>query len=327
SSGHLGLLVALAYPDRIAQRRPGGEGQFRLAGGGGAVLHPTEPLAAADWLAVADLDGARRDARIHLAAPLTVADLEEGFADRFVSEAFVRWEPREEAVLARRRLRLDELVLRDEPLRDPDPALLTAAMVEGVRTLGLAALPWSPEAQSLRARIAFLRVAEGEADWPDLSDAALLAGLDAWLAPHLAGLTRRAHLKGLDLAAILRDALPWPKRQALDALAPTHVTVPSGSRIPIDYADPTAPVLAVRLQEMFGATDTPRLAGGRVALTLHLLSPAGRPMQVTRDLASFWAGAYREVRADLRGRYPKHHWPDDPLTAEPTNRTRRRSGG
>jgi ATP-dependent helicase HrpB len=191
--------------------------------------------------------------------------------------------------------------------------------------MGLAALPWTPDIQAFRQRVAFLRAAEGEGGaWPDLSDTALLANLETWLAPFLAGITRRAHLARLDLRAALEAQLDWKLKKRLDEMAPSHVAVPSGSRIAIDYSDPAAPVLAVRLQEMFGAVDTPRVAAGRVPLLLHLLSPARRPVQVTRDLASFWKNGYAAVRADLRGQYPKHSWPEDPLRAEPTARAKPR---
>ncbi|MDX1531631.1 MAG: ATP-dependent helicase C-terminal domain-containing protein, partial [Rhodothermales bacterium] len=185
------------------------------------------------------------------------------------------------------------------------------------------ALPWSKEARRLRERLGFLHHHEPEA-WPDVSDAALTATLDAWLLPHLVGVRRLDDLRRLDLGAVLLAPLGWPERQRLDAWAPTHVTVPSGSNRPIDYGDPEAPVLAVRLQEVFGLEETPRVAGGRVPLTMHLLSPAQRPVQVTQDLRSFWRDAYFDVRKDLRGRYPKHHWPEDPLRAEPTARAKRR---
>jgi ATP-dependent helicase HrpB len=317
------LLLALAYPDRIAQRRPGGLGQFRLSNGRGAALPPSDALASADYLAVAELDGDRREARIFLAAPLTRAEIEEGFADRLERRDVVEWEPREGAVLARRQLRLGELVLRDEALPDPPPAAVAAALIGAIRAGGLAVLPWRKEAAQLRARIMFLRRVEGaDAGWPDLGDDALLAGLEDWLAPSLDGITRLAQLDRLDLAAILRARLDWARQRALDEKAPSHLTVPSGSRLAIDYAAGETPTLAVRLQEMFGAAATPRIAGGRVALRLALLSPAGRPLQVTSDLAGFWATSYRAVRAEMRGRYPKHPWPEDPLAALPTRRTK-----
>ena len=181
-------------------------------------------------------------------------------------------------------------------------------------------LPWDDGASRTRERITFIRTLD--AGWPDVSDEALAESLEEWLGPRSAGLSRLDDLARVDLSAALLDLLSWEQRAALDRLAPTHVTVPSGSRIPVDYSDPALPVLAVRLQEMFGLTETPRVGGGAVPLTLHLLSPAGRPVQVTRDLAGFWRTTYFEVRKDLKGRYPRHHWPDDPLEAEPTSRAR-----
>ncbi len=326
-TGSAGIVLAQAYPDRIAQRRPGGEGQFLLSNGRGAALPPSDPLAAEDYLAVADLDGDTREARIFLAAPLARAEIEERFAESLERRDVVTWDSRSGAVLARRQILLGALVLRDGHLPNPPTDALRAAMIEGIREIGLDALPWTKELQQWRARIAFLRRIEGtEAGWPDLSDAALLVTIEDWLGPALGGVTRVTQLKGLDLAGALRHSLDWERQRAIETMAPTHVTVPSGSRIPIDYADPEAPALAVRLQEMFGAAATPRIAGSRVPLRLHLLSPAGRPLQVTSDLAGFWASSYKAVRAEMKGRYPKHPWPEDPLTAAPTNRTKRKMG-
>jgi ATP-dependent helicase HrpB len=235
------------------------------------------------------------------------------------------WNPRAELVEAKRERRLWSLVLAEKPLKSPAPDRVATAMIEGIRTMGLAALPWTDTARDLQARVAFLRrVGDERHAWPDLGDDALLAGLEDWLAPYLAGMTRRTHLANLDLVAALFARLDWKQRQALDELAPTHLTVPSGSRVPLDYRSGEVPVLAVRLQEMFGATDTPTIAGGKVQVLLHLLSPARRPVQVTRDLKSFWANSYRAVKADLKGQYPKHSWPDDPLQAAPTARAKPR---
>lgn len=323
SPDEAGRVLAFAYPDRIARRRPGGEPRYLLSDGPGALLDPADPLAGAPWLVVADQDGDRREAKIYLAAPITLAEIEDSFADSIETVELCAWDPREESVAARRQRRLGRLTLEDKPLDRPDPAALAQAMAEGVRGLGLECLPWTPALRGLRRRVAFLAGLDPEAGWPDLSDATLLETLEAWLVPYLPGLTRRAHLTRLDLAAALEGLLPYDQRRRLDTLAPTHVTVPSGSRLPIDY-DGDVPVLAVRLQEMFGCAETPRIAEGRVPLLLHLLSPARRPVQVTRDLASFWANAYRQVRADLKGQYPKHWWPDDPMQAEPTARAKPR---
>ncbi len=318
-----GLLLAFAYPDRIARRRPGGEPRYAMTSGRGAVFADPEPLAAEEWLALAELDGDRREARVFMAAPLARAEIEEHFADQIETVSRCQWDGREELVQARRQRLLWGLALEDQPLRDADPAALAAAMAAGIRAMGLACLPWTPDLEKLRRRVAFIRALEPEGGWPDLSDAVLTESLEQWLTPYLAGITRRAHLTRLDLAAALGGLLDWDQRRRLDELAPTHVEVPSGSRVAIDYAG-DMPVLAVRLQEMFGCADTPRIAQGKVALLLHLLSPARRPVQVTRDLASFWANAYRQVKADLKGQYPKHWWPDDPMQAEPTARIKPR---
>ncbi|WP_255448479.1 ATP-dependent helicase HrpB [Telmatospirillum sp. J64-1] len=320
-----GLVLAFAYPDRIGQRRSGAGRQYRLSNGRGAFFSDQgERLAAEDFIVCAELDGDKREARIFLAAPVTRAELETHFADAIEAVDEVAWDSREQAVQARRRRKLGALVLKDEPLGgNADSQAAISAMCEGIRELGLNVLPWTKELENWRGRVMFLRRVEGES-WPDLSDQALLDGLEDWLGPFLTGITRRGHLAKLDLAAALHALLDWPQSQALDKLAPSHLTVPSGSRIPLDYAGGETPVLAVRLQEMFGATETPALAGGKVPLVVHLLSPAHRPVQVTQDLAGFWKSSYHAVKADLKGRYPKHYWPDDPLQAQATSRAKPR---
>ncbi|HEX8212736.1 MAG TPA: ATP-dependent helicase HrpB [Longimicrobium sp.] len=320
SSDAAGMLLALAYPDRIAQRRQGGGGRFLLRNGRGAAFAHPQPLAEAAYVVAAELAGHGRESRIFLAAPVELAELEGHFADQIETEESVAWDAEGGAVRARRRERLGALVLRESHLADADPERITAALLDGLRERGLAALPWSKGARQLQERLVFLRRAD--ASWPDASDEGLLAGLEEWLAPHLHGVASLAQLARMDLAAILESMLPWDRRRRLDEQAPTHVEVPSGSRIAVDYSDPEAPALAVRLQEVFGWTETPRIAG--VPLTLHLLSPAHRPVQVTRDLASFWRTTYFDVKKDLKGRYPKHYWPDDPLAATPTRRARPR---
>jgi ATP-dependent helicase HrpB len=324
SVAQCGQVLALAYPDRLAQRRAGA-GQFRLSNGRGAMLPPHDSLAAEDFLAVGSLDGDAREARIFLAAPIALAEIEEDFAGAVETRDQLAWNARTEIVEAKRERCLWSLVLEERPLKNPQPEQMVAAMIEGIRAMGLEALPWTGNARALQARVAFLlRAGDERHAWPDLSEAALLAGLEGWLAPYLSGMTRRAHLAGLDLMEALLARLDWKQRQALDELAPTHLTVPSGSRVPLDYQSGEVPVLAVRLQEMFGATDTPTVAGGKVQVLLHLLSPARRPVQVTRDLKGFWSSSYRAVKADMKGQYPKHYWPDDPLQAEPTARAKPR---
>ena len=319
---HSGLLLAFAYPDRIAGRR-GPPGRFKLAGGRGALVDAHDPLAGEAFLVAASLDGAAREARVFLAAPLSRAELEDHFSAEFHHSETVMWDPRAEAVSARRQRRLGALVLEDARLTNPDPQAVMDAFLAGVRQMGLDALPWTRPLEAWRARLAFLGRLEPDAGWPAVDDAALLDGLEHWLGPFCLGMTRRTDLKNLDLTGALGAMLTHQQARAMDRLAPSHVTVPSGSRIAIDYsADP--PVLAVRLQEMFGAGDTPRIAGGQVALTLHLLSPARRVVQITGDLAGFWSGAYKAVKADMKGRYPKHFWPDDPLAATATRRAKPR---
>ncbi|WP_374652177.1 ATP-dependent helicase HrpB [Dongia sp.] len=328
SRAQAGSIVALAYPDRLAQQRGGsdksGMGQYRLASGRGAELNREDPLSREPFLAVATLDAGRKSARIYLAAPIALGEIEADFADLITNSETVAWNAREEIVEAKRERRLLALVLEEKPLPKPDAERVRAAMLEGIRQMGLGVLPWNAATKTLRARVAFLRRVLADGNWPDWSDEALLASLSDWLAPHLDNVSRRAHLDRIDLHAALMDSLDWQRRQALDQMAPTHLDVPSGSRVPLDYDSGDQPVLAVRLQEMFGATQTPRIAGGRATVLLHLLSPARRPVQVTQDLASFWAGAYKAVKADLKGQYPKHYWPDDPLVAEPTARAKPR---
>ncbi|MGP1395789.1 MAG: ATP-dependent helicase HrpB [Inquilinaceae bacterium] len=324
-AAEVGLLLAFAYPDRIAQRRPGGRGQYLLSNGAGAVLAPDDPLASEPYLAVADVDGGRREARIYRAAPLGLDQIETHFADQIDRVDHIGWDTRGQAVEARRQRRLGALVLADDPLADPDPDAVAAAMLEGVRLLGPGCLPWTKASLALRRRVAFLRNRDAEgAGWPDLSDTALAAGLSDWLLPHLAGCRRVGHLAALDLTAILHGTLSWDQRQALAARAPDRIAIPTGARLAVEYTDPAAPVLAVRLQDLFGLNRTPAVDGGRMPLTLHLLSPAGRPLQVTRDLPGFWASSYAEVRKEMRGRYPKHHWPEDPTSVEPGAGPRRR---
>jgi ATP-dependent helicase HrpB len=315
-----GMLLALAYPDRVAQRRAGKAQRFLLRNGQGAGFAEPQEVGEAPYLVAAELDGDARESRVFLAAPVTLDEILEHYADQIVSEDLIDWDAASEMVTARRRDRLGALVLRDAAVRDPDPTAVRDALLAWIGRSGLDVLPWSAAAMQLRARIRFLRGLDDR--WPDVSDGALLTNLGEWLGPALAGVRRRSDLRRLDLAAALLPLLDWQRRGELDALAPTHVEVPTGSRIAIDYSEPSGPVLPVRLQEVFGWQETPRIAGGRVPLTLSLLSPARRPVQVTRDLAGFWRGTYFDVRKDLKGRYPKHYWPEDPLTAVPTRRVR-----
>ncbi|WP_341363427.1 ATP-dependent helicase HrpB [Thalassospira sp. SN3W] len=319
----VGLLLAFAYPDRIGERRKGTDARYRLSGGRGGILANNDGLASEPYIAVAELDGQAREARIYLAAPLSRASLETHFADQISEGTEVFWDAQSDAVQARWQLRIGALVLDEKTTRDEaGPDAIAAAMIEGIRRLGLHCLPWDKAAEGLRERIAFLHRVDPE-NWPDMSDDALLASLEDWLMPYLGGINKRSQLKQVNLAEALVSGIDWNRRQELDRLAPTHWTVPTGSHIRIDYSGET-PALPVRLQEMFGATETPKIAGGKVAVTLHLLSPAQRPLQVTSDLVGFWNGSYAQVKAEMKGRYPKHYWPDDPLQAEPTRRVKSR---
>lgn len=318
----VGLVVALAHPDRIARRRPSGTA-YLMASGTGATLNGQDAaLAGLPWLAVADADRTpgRSDATVRSAAPLD-EDLAVLAAPSLMHiEETVAWESGQ--VVARRTTALGAIELATSRLTDPSPDLVVRAVRVGLDREGLSVLTWSAAATRLRARLAFLRTAIGD-PWPDVSDEALLAGLDSWLGPDLDRVRGIRDLARIDVLRALRRLLPWPDAGRLDVLAPERVTVPSGSEVTVDYDDPDQPVLAVRVQEVFGWRATPRLADGRVPLLLHLLSPGRRPAAVTADLESFWRTGYPQVRAELRGRYPKHAWPEDPLTAAPTRGVRR----
>lgn len=317
-----GRALALAFPDRVAQRRAGGEERYLMRNGLGAVLAEGSSLTGAPFLAIAELAGQRPDARIILAAPLSRDELDELLGTQAVTEDLVEWSGAENAVVAVRRERIGAIVLRETPLRAADPVRVAETLLAALTTEHGMALRWSDEGSRVRARLAFLH--RHLTGWPDVADPALSESAREWLLPHLVGLRRREEVYSLDLGALLMSKLTWPQRDALDILAPTHLEVPSGSRIRIDYTDPDVPVLAVRLQELFGLAATPRVGGGAVPVMLHLLSPAHRPVQVTRDLAGFWRTSYFDVRKELRGRYPKHAWPDDPMRAEPTRRAKPR---
>nr|WP_261376658.1 ATP-dependent helicase HrpB [Nocardioides sp. J9] len=318
----VGLVVALAHPDRIARKRPG-TSAYLMASGTGAALDPRDPgpLAGLEWLAVGDADRrpGEREARIRTAAPLTEDLALEAAGSRWREVDEVSWT--DGRVLARRRTLLGAIELSSLPLGDPPTQAVTEAIRGALSEEGLSLLTWSDAATALRARLDFLHRAFG-APWPDVGDAALTEDLDAWLGPQLARVRSAEDLRRIDVAAALRALLPWPEAGRLDELAPARVQVPSGSTVRIDYSA-DQPVLAVRLQEVFGWTDVPVLADGRVQLLLHLLSPARRPAAVTADLDSFWDTGYPSVRADLRGRYPRHPWPEDPRTAPATRRANR----
>ena len=321
-----GALLALAYPDRVAQRRSGAEPRYLLRNGSGAVLAKHDALHDAPYLAIADLEGTSPEARIVRAAPITLEELREDFGEQFVRVQLVEWDERTKAVRARKRTMLGAIVIDDVVWTDANAEVVLRTVLEAIRAQlarsGLEALPFSQAASRLRERMAFVHA--HDASWPDVSVAALSASLEEWAGPYLEGVRTWGQLASVDWHDALQSLMPWPQRSALERLAPTHLEVPSGSRIALDYSEATAPMLAVKLQEVFGWTSTPMLMDGRVSLTLQLLSPAQRPVQVTRDLAGFWRSSYFEVRKELRGRYPRHPWPEDPLTAEATRRAKPR---
>ena len=323
-AGSAGLLLALAYPDRVALARTPGETRYLLASGRGARLPETEMRLRQPCIVAASLDAGETEGLIYSAAPLDVYVLRIHLATHLRTEDVVRWDGQQQAVVARREECFGALVLDSKPLTDADANKMRAAMLDGVRRLGIEALPWAREVREWQARVLSLRHWLPAENWPDVSDMALREMLDDWLGPYLDGITRRDHLTRLDLSAILKNLLGWEQGRRLEEDAPTHLEVPSGSRVRLEYIPGESPVLKVKLQEMFGLADTPRVAGGKVPVTLHLLSPAQRPIQVTQDLRGFWERTYPEVKKELQGRYPKHPWPNDPWSATPTARARRR---
>jgi ATP-dependent helicase HrpB len=319
----VGALLALAYPDRVAKNRGAG-GAFLLANGRGANVDAASALARAPFLAVAEITGTAAQGRIVLAAPLTLAEIEAQFADRIESRDDIAFDAASASLRARRLRRLGGIALAEQPLTvTPDDAS-ARLLAQGAARLGIERLPWTKPLRQWRDRVMFLRRAEGD-EWPDLSDAALAATAADWLAPALAGKTALGELASDDLAHALQGLLPWTLRRRLDAEAPTHFTAPSGSSVPIDYEAQEGPKLAIRVQELFGLDRHPSIAAGRVPLVVELLSPAHRPVQVTRDLPGFWRGSYAAVKAEMKGRYPRHPWPDNPLSAVPTRRAKPRS--
>ncbi|WP_239618509.1 ATP-dependent helicase HrpB [Cohnella mopanensis] len=313
-----GPLLAFAYPDRIGRQRD--NGKYLLSGGRGAEFARGQALAHEAWIVVAEVDDAGTDSRIRLAAPVAFEWIQSHLAEEINEETNIYWDSESKSVRSRVRKKLGALLLEETPMGRPPEDRVLQALLEGIRTEGLQLLPWTKAARQLQERTVFVR--RHDASWPDLSDEALVESLEQWLTAYIEGIRGKTELQRLNLKEILESILTWEQRRELDHVAPTHWIVPSGSRVPIDYSDLDAPFVAVRLQELFGLPETPRIAGGRVPLTLHLLSPAQRPVQVTKDLASFWNNAYFEVRKDLKGRYPKHYWPDNPLEAEATRRVK-----
>ncbi len=319
-------LLARAFSDRIARRR-GQEGRYQLANGMGAMLDADDALGRHEWLIAPLLlqGSASPDARILLAQPLDIASLIQACPDLLRQSDTVEWDEAQGTLKAWRRMRIGQLTVNVQPLAKPSEEELHQAMLNGIRDKGLAVLNWTPEAEQFRLRLHCAAKWLPEYDWPAVDEASLLATLENWLLPHMTGVQSLRSLKSLNVTQALRGLLDYPMLQRLDSELPGHYTVPTGSRITIRYHEDNPPALAVRMQEMFGEASTPTLAQGRVPLVLELLSPAQRPLQITRDLSAFWQGAYREVQKEMKGRYPKHVWPDDPANTAPTRRTKKYS--
>jgi ATP-dependent helicase HrpB len=320
-----GVMLALAFPDRVARNR--GNGSFVLANGRGAAVDQASQLSRAPFIAVAELSGTAANGRILLAAPIAQAEIEGLFAEEIDTADEISFDRTAMALRARRRKRLHAITLSEAPMALKPSAETAAVLAEGLIAAGLDRLPWSKPLLQWRGRVSFLRSAEGETSehiWPDLSDAALAAQRDRWLVPALYDKTSLKELSPQDLTEALMLLLPWELRARLEREAPSHFEAPTGSLLPIDYEAEQGPTIAVRLQELFGLNSHPSVAKGAVPLVLELLSPAHRPVQVTRDLPGFWRGSYAAVRSDLRGRYPRHPWPEDPASAMPTRRVKPR---
>ncbi|MDB5394665.1 MAG: HrpB, partial [Rhodospirillales bacterium] len=322
ASGDIGRHLARAYPDRVAQQA-GGRGRFRLANGRAASLDESDGLATAPYLVVTDVTGVAANGRIRAAAPIDLTTVEELFADRILTETLLAFDAASRSVRARRVRRLGALRLDDDPVAVDDPVRAAEMLAAGIAGIGIGELPWSREQKALRARATYLFRALGQA-WPDLSDEALGRDGAAWLTPFITGRTSLNAITADDLGAFLDTLLLWSQRSEIDRLLPSHFDAPSGSRAPIDYGAENGPALEIRVQELFGLDRHPSVAGGKVPLLLVLLSPAHRPIQITRDLPAFWRGSWRDVAKDLKGRYPRHFWPDDPVAAQATARAKPR---
>ncbi len=327
----IGVLLGFAYPDRIARRRGAKERRYLLSGGKGAILDLESEQFGREFLAVAELDGAKQEARIYLAADITLAQIEHYFWEQIGEELSVSWNRESGRVESRIKTTFLQLLLEERQSDKASSEAIAQTLMEGIRMQGLDALPWTKEDLHLRQRVTFLNISErrypeifSQNDMPDLSEDWLLTEMGRWLLPYLYGISDLKGCRRLNMGKILTSMIDWKQKQLIDVLAPVSITVPSGSKIAIDYSDPEVPVLAVRLQELFGQKETPSILKGRCKLLIHLLSPAHCPMQVTSDLESFWNGAYHDVKKELRGKYKKHYWPDDPLTAQATSRTKKR---
>ena len=319
----IGRLLAMAYPDRIAHRRKPGSPRYQLSNGKGAALTDGDFLIRYEWLVAAELDGQAREAKIYLAAPLSTAVFDQDLANHLTEQDEAVWDDHRGTVVARRVRRLGQLVVEETALPAPAPELVQQGLIEAVRQKGLDSLPWTPRARQWQARVAMMK-AQSPDDWPDVANVTLLEQLESWLGPFLAGATRWRDVQSLDLLGALGSLLDYNQQQALAAQAPERLTIPTGQSVALDYTADNGPVLAAKLQALFGWQETPTVAGGQVPVVIHLLSPAQRPLAVTADLASFWKNGYPQVRKELRGRYPKHPWPEDPLNATPQQGTKKR---
>jgi ATP-dependent helicase HrpB len=319
-----GSLLVQAFPDRVGRARDGHSGRYLLSNGRGALLPRGDALTGTPFIVAAHLDAGHADGRIFLAARITAGEIRQALGAHIRHEERVALDERSGAVVAHDVESLDAIVLSERQLARPSPDAVQRLLLARIRRTGLDTLAFGPAASELRTRVRCLHAWQPDAGWPDWSDEALESTLDEWLVPWLDGVHRLEDLQRIDHGAALRAGLDWDQLQCLDRLAPTHIRVPSGHRRRLTYSPGESPVLAVKLQELFGLGETPAVCDGRVPVLLHLLSPAGRPIQVTSDLKSFWTGTYPEVRKELKGRYPKHPWPEDPWNALPTAATKRR---
>jgi ATP-dependent helicase HrpB len=315
-------MLALAFPDRVARNR--GNGSFVLANGRGAAVDQTSALARAPYIAVAELTGTAAQGRILLAAPIAQAEIEQHFADAIEAADEISFDRGAMALRARRKKTLHAITLSEAPMALKPSGGTALVLADGLVAAGLDKLPWSKPLKQWRDRVMFLRKAEGKDSWPDLSDDALAAARETWLVPVLTDKISLKEFSSGELSDAVMSLLPWDLRARLEREAPTHFEAPTGTQLAIDYEAEQGPTIAVRLQELFGLNTHPSIARGAVPLVLELLSPAHRPVQVTRDLPGFWRGSYAAVRSDLRGRYPRHPWPEDPASAMPTRRVKPR---
>ena len=323
-----GSLLALAYPERILQLR-GGSGGCLMANGKGAFFPPEDSLAQMAYTVAAELDGKSGNSRIYLGAPYSKEDLLADFGDKLETVTSVKWDKKSRSVIAKKETKFGALILETGLIKKPDSELIASEMIEGIKSMALDCLPWTKKLRQYQTRAVFLYRTGKYPDFPNIADAELMDTLDDWLRPFLSGISKASHLKNIDLTSIIKSLFTWENQQKIKIDAPANMTVPSGSILPLSYLsteneDDLSPVLAVRLQELFGLEETPYVARGTVPVTIHLLSPASRPVQVTKDLKNFWRTTYRDVKKELMGRYPKHYWPDDPVNAVPTNKTKKK---